>query len=119
MKFVKVEDVKLGMELYVAHPEFGISSYIVHSIPYIKPDFSISNTLWVDLTWLDNGDKTYISLDDAGIQSDNFFYKGCFTLEDANEYIESMKYNPLFLEAMMKHMNAISSWDYALNLYEY
>lgn len=112
MNHLTLEDIKIGMDIYIAHPFYGIDHIVVLGMPYVN---SSTNSLFVEAriiyeTWELTDSK---SLDDAGITDFYNSRRSFRTLKEAEEYVNVSKTDADIIEKHIKHSILCDEWlDY-------
>lgn len=88
--FITIEDIKIGLKLFTAHPFYGIDEYTVLS----TPKMSDMKHLYIDIESVSSWGKPYLNtkfLDDAGIMEHSYNDRRTFRSKiEAEKYIEHM-----------------------------
>lgn len=120
---VRVNDIKAGRVIYVAHPVYGICTYLIKSRPklgqYVK-------SLFVDVQMIFDG-KTYntrtdsISLRDSGVIGGNSYNgrRTFFKLKQAEAWMKKWADSPWFIESHEEHERSNRELDLLGSYYDY
>lgn len=95
---VRMQDIKQGVTIYVAHPVYGINKYIIKGKPFLS---KYTNSLFVKASW--NGYDTKFSLADAGITSTYNDRRAFFKLKHAKTWEREWASDKGFLRRQAEH----------------
>lgn len=109
---VRMQDIKQGATIYVAHPVYGINKYIIKGKPFLS---KYTNSLFVKAVW--DGHNIEVSLVDAGITSTYNDYRSFFKLKHAKAWEREWASNKGFIHRQAEHERFCESLNSLFDYY--
>lgn len=117
MSHLTLQDIQIGMDIFVAHPFYGINHYTVLSMPYIHESIK-SYFIKCKVNTSYGNYVASKSLSDAGITAFYNSRRSFKTLKEAEAYVETAKVDPTVIAQHARHLELNKEWDKLFPPYE-